>query len=158
MFTEAALPALPEIRNEIVRTYGPGTPERTELQAALRQMRSERAELPLYIGGKDVRTGRVEAARAPHEHSLVLGEAHLAGREEVQAAIAAANRAWHDWSRTSLTERAAIFLKAADLLAGPWRMRLNAATMLGQSKTAFQAEIDSACELIDFWRFNAHYM
>jgi 1-pyrroline-5-carboxylate dehydrogenase len=149
--------SLPELRNEPVRSYAPGTPERVALQEALRTMRAERIELPLVIGGMEVRTGRMEAAVAPHDHALVLADAHLAGRNEVKNAIAAARRAWHDWSRTAWTERAAIFLRAAELLAGPWRMRLNAATMLGQSKTAHQAEIDSAAELIDFLRFNVSF-
>lgn len=158
MFAESGLPGLPEIRNEAVRDYGPGTPARSELQAALRHMRAQRIELPLFIEGAEVRTGRLETAISPHDHAVVLADAHLAGPQEVQRAIAAASRASRSWSRTAWTERAAIFLKAADLLAGPWRMRLNAATMLGQSKTAHQAEIDSAAELIDFWRFNVSFM
>jgi 1-pyrroline-5-carboxylate dehydrogenase len=149
--------SLPELRNEPVRSYAPGTPERAALHEAIRTMRAARIELPLFIGGMEVRTGRLEAAVAPHDHALVLADAHLAGRNEVKNAIAAARRAWHDWSRTAWSERAAIFLKAAELLAGPWRMRLNAATMLGQSKTAHQAEIDSAAELIDFLRFNVSF-
>jgi 1-pyrroline-5-carboxylate dehydrogenase len=149
---------VPEIRNETVKSYAPGTPERAELQAALRQMYDERIELPLFIDGKEVRTGRKEPAVSPHEHAHVLADAHRAGGDEIRAAIRAANRAWQDWSRTDWRERASIFLKAADLLAGSWRMRLNAATMLGQSKTAHQAEIDSAAELIDFLRFNVQFM
>src|SRR5688572_5939367 len=94
----------------------------------------------------------------PHAKEHVLATVHQGGSEEVESAIKAAAEAWHDWSRTPLEARAAVFLKAAELLAGPWRATLNAATMLGQSKTAFQAEIDAACELIDFWRFNAHYL
>ena len=149
---------LPDIRNEPVRDYGPDSRDRAELQTTLRQMLAERIELPNVIDGKDLRTGRMERAVAPHAHATVLAESHMAGVEEIHAAIRAANRAWQDWSRSPWTERAAVFLKAADLLAGPWRMRLNAATMLGQSKTAHQAEIDAAAELIDFLRFNALFM
>lgn len=158
MSIESAMAALPQIRNETVRTYAPGTAERTELEAALRQMAGQRIELPMYIGGAAVRTGNLESSISPHDHALVLADAHMGGVAEVNAAIRAAQAAWHDWSRTSWSERAAIFLRAADLLAGPWRMRLNAATMLGQSKTAHQAEIDSAAELIDFLRFNVSFM
>ena len=115
-------------------------------------------QLPLIIGGKDVLTGRREAAIEPHDHCRTLAHAHLGGAAEVNTAIAAARRAWMEWSRTSPYDRAAVFLRAADLLSGPWRDRLDAATMLGQSKTVHQAEIDSAAELIDFWRFNAEFM
>ena len=121
-------------------------------------MTAECPELPLIIGGKDVLTGRREAAIEPHDHCRTLAHAHLGGAAEVNTAIAAARRAWMEWSRTSPYDRAAVFLQAADLLSGPWRDRLNAATMLGQSKTVHQAEIDSAAELIDFWRFNAEFM
>jgi 1-pyrroline-5-carboxylate dehydrogenase len=157
MSIEAALAELPFIRNEPVRTYAPGSSDRAELEGALRNMSEERIELPMYIGGATVRTGRLEPAIAPHNHRHVLADAHLGGATEVLAAIQAARNAWHDWSRASWTERAAVFLRAADLLAGPWRMRLNAATMLGQSKTAHQAEIDSAAELVDFFRFNVAF-
>jgi 1-pyrroline-5-carboxylate dehydrogenase len=112
----------------------------------------------MIIGGRDVLTGRREAAIEPHSHRRTLAHAHLGGAAEANAAIAAAGRAWIEWSRASQWDRAAVFLKAAELLSGPWRDRLNAATMLGQSKTVHQAEIDSAAELIDFWRFNVDYM
>ena len=121
-------------------------------------MGSEQIEIPLIIGGKEVRTGDVGEAVCPHDHRHVLATFHNAGAPEVEAAAAAAKAAWRDWSETSWEERASVLLRAADLLAGPWRDTVNAATMLGQSKTAFQAEIDSACELIDFWRFNPYFM
>jgi 1-pyrroline-5-carboxylate dehydrogenase len=150
--------SLPDIRNETVREYGPGSTDRAELQSALRRILAERIELPNVIDGKECCTGRTEPAVAPHAHATVLADSHIAGAQEIHAAIRAANRAWQDWSRTHWTQRAAIFLKAADLLAGPWRMRLNAATMLGQSKTVHQAEIDAAAELVDFLRFNVLFM
>jgi 1-pyrroline-5-carboxylate dehydrogenase len=145
-------------RNEPVKDYAPGSPERAALKAELKRMSGERIELPLVIGGKEVRTGRLETAVMPHDHRHVLADAHLAGPVEVRAAIDAAAKAWPQWSRAPWRERAAVFLRAADLLANERRQLLNAATMLGQSKTAFQAEIDSACELIDFWRFNVDFM
>jgi 1-pyrroline-5-carboxylate dehydrogenase len=144
--------------NEPVRAYASGSVERVALQAALGAMAGEQTEMPLVIGGKAVRTGNLQSAIAPHAHAQVLGEAHLAGAGEIAAAIAAAKAAWPDWSRTDAEARARVFLKAADLIAGPWRDRLNAATMLGQSKTAHQAEIDAAAELIDFLRFNVAFM
>ena len=144
--------------NEAVRSYAPGSGERASLQAALARMTGERIELPLVIGGRAVTTGRLEAAVMPHAHRHVLADAHLAEPVHVQMAVEAARRAHHDWAAMPWEDRAAIFLRAADLLAGPWRDRLNAATMLGQSKTAHQAEIDAAAELIDFWRFNVAFM
>jgi 1-pyrroline-5-carboxylate dehydrogenase len=147
-----------EVQNEPVRTYAPGSAERASLRAALGTMAGTLAELPLMIGGREVRTGKLETAIAPHDHAHVLAEAHLAGTPETATAIAAAKAAWHDWSRTPWEARARIFLKAADLVSGSWRDRLNAATMLGQSKTVHQAEIDAAAELADFLRFNARFM
>jgi 1-pyrroline-5-carboxylate dehydrogenase len=147
-----------EPSNEAVREYAPGSAERAALEGAVAAMAGERAELPLVIAGKEVRTGRLQPAIAPHAHARVLAVAHLAGPAEIAGAIAAAKAAWPDWSRTDWENRARIFLKAADLIAGPWRGRLNAATMLGQSKTAHQAEIDAAAELIDFLRFNVAFM
>jgi 1-pyrroline-5-carboxylate dehydrogenase len=149
---------LPEPKNEPVKEYAPGSPERQEILAKLSEMRSQRIELPLVIGGEDVRTGETVEAVMPHAKEHVLADVHQGGAAEVERAIAAAGESWHDWSRTPWEERAAVFLRAAELLAGPWRATLNAATMLGQSKTVHQAEIDSACELIDFWRFNPVYM
>ena len=149
---------LPLPANEPVRGYAPGSPERASLTAAIERMAADEVEMPLLIGGQEVETGRFARAAVPHDHSRVLGRAHLAGAAEVRQAIAAACRARHDWSRQPWSERAGVFLRAADLLAGPWRDRLNAATMLGQSKTVHQAEIDAAAELADFWQFNAAYM
>jgi 1-pyrroline-5-carboxylate dehydrogenase len=149
---------LPAPENEPVRAYRPGTPETGSLQWKLREMLAERIEIPLVIGGEEVRTGQTFEAICPHDHGHVLATVHQAGAPEVERAIAAAGRAWREWSEMPWEARAAVFLKAAELLAGPWRDRVNAATMLNQSKTVFQAEIDSACELIDFWRFNPAYM
>jgi 1-pyrroline-5-carboxylate dehydrogenase len=144
--------------NEPVRSYAPGSPEKQSLKQRLNEMMNERIEIPLIIGGKEVRSGDVGEAVCPHDHKHVLATFHNAGAPEVEAAAEAAKGAWREWSETSWEERASLLLRAADLLAGPWRDTVNAATMLGQSKTVFQAEIDSACELIDFWRFNPYFM
>ncbi len=149
---------VPEPHNEPVLGYEPGSPERDELRSRLGELSSERLEIPLVIGGEDVQTGDTFEAVMPHKRSHVLADVNKGGAAEVDRAIAAAADAWEDWSRTPWEDRAAVFLRAAELLAGPWRQTLNAATMLGQSKTAHQAEIDAACELIDFWRFNVQYM
>jgi 1-pyrroline-5-carboxylate dehydrogenase len=143
--------------NEPQRTYAPGTPERASLQARLAELAADRTDLPLVIGGREVRDGHTVPAVMPHRTAHVLGTVHWAGKREMEQAIAAAADAWPDWSRLPWTERTAVFLRVADLLAGPWRDTLNAATMLGQSKTAHQAEIDAACELADFLRFNVAY-
>jgi 1-pyrroline-5-carboxylate dehydrogenase len=145
-------------RNEPVLSYAPDSPERARLEATLRQMAGETLDMPMFVDGREIRTGNADEVRMPHDHGHVLGNAHTAGKNEIAAAIAAARGAWRDWSRRSWIERAGIFLRAADLLAGEWRAILNAATMLGQSKTAHQAEIDSAAELIDFFRFNVQFM
>jgi 1-pyrroline-5-carboxylate dehydrogenase len=154
-----SLPAsLPAPRNEPVLSYAPGTPERASLRATLRDMAAARRPLPMVIGGREQGArGEPMPVRAPHDHSVVLGDTHQSTPEDVAAAVEAAVQAWRSWSRTSFETRAAVFLRAADLLAGPWRDRLNAATMLGQSKTVQQAEIDAACELADFWRWNVHF-
>ena len=144
--------------NEPVRDYAPGSPERESLQRRLAELSGERVEIPLVIGGKDVRTGATKPAVAPHDKDHVLADVHQGTSEHVTEAIDAAAAAAHDWSRLPAEDRAAVFLRAADLLAGTWRDRLLAATMLGQSKTAQQAEIDAACELIDFLRFNVEFM
>jgi 1-pyrroline-5-carboxylate dehydrogenase len=149
---------VPEPHNEPVRSYAPGSPEREELRLRLQQLESQQLEIPLVIGGERVHTGDTFETVQPHKRSHVLAEVHKGGPNEVERAIAAAGEAWEGWSRTPWEERAAILLRASELLAGPWRQTLNAATMLGQSKTAHQAEIDAACELIDFWRFNVTYM
>jgi 1-pyrroline-5-carboxylate dehydrogenase len=141
-----------------VLEYAPGSPERAELERRLREMRAERIEIPLVIGGRDVTTGDTRPAVMPHDREHVLADVHQAGAEHVQQAIEASAAAWEEWSRWPWEERAAVFLRAAELLAGPWRATLNAATMLGQSKTAHQAEIDAACELADFLRFNVEFM
>jgi len=143
--------------NEPVKAYSPGSPEKAEVKARLESMSEERLDIPLVIGGKEVRTGDRAQAVMPHDHRHVLADWHRASREHVLAAVEAAARAHREWSRWPWEDRAAVFLKAAELLATTWRSTLNAATMLGQSKTVFQAEIDSACELIDFWRYNPAY-
>jgi 1-pyrroline-5-carboxylate dehydrogenase len=148
----------PAAVNEPVRGYEPGSPHRESLRARLAEMERERLDIPLVIGGEDVRTGTTRDAVMPHRKEHVLGDVHQGGAAEVERAIASAGEAWHDWHRLPWEERAAVFLRAAELLAGPWRDTLNAATMLGQSKTAHQAEIDAACELVDFLRFNVQFM
>jgi 1-pyrroline-5-carboxylate dehydrogenase len=148
---------IPSPRNEPVLNYAPGSPERAALKAELKAMGTSVTDIPAVINGQDVRGGKTVKVVAPHRHSQHLGTTHQADGRAIGNAIAAARRAQRDWSRWRFEDRAAVFLRAADLLAGPWRQRLNAATMLGQSKTVFQAEIDSACEIIDFLRFNVHF-
>ncbi|HEY1960560.1 MAG TPA: L-glutamate gamma-semialdehyde dehydrogenase [Polyangiaceae bacterium] len=148
---------LPEPTNEPVLSYGPGSPERKTLKEALAKMAGERAEIPHVVGGREIFEGETFPVRAPHDHALELGRAHQGGGAITDKAITAALAAAPAWAATSFEERARVLLRAASLLAGPWRATLNAATMLGQSKTAYQAEIDSACELIDFLRFNVHF-
>ena len=143
--------------NEPVLSYGPGSPERDRIRARLKVLKAETVEIPVVAGGREIRTGQTGEIRPPHELAHTLGVYHKAQGEHVGQAIDAALAARSDWSRMGLDQRAAIFLTAADLLAGPWRDTLNAATMLGQSKNVFQAEIDAACELIDFLRFNVHF-
>jgi len=144
-------------KNEPARDYAPGSPERARLQAKLQELATQTIEVPLVIGGKEIRTGRLARAVMPHDHGHVLAEVHLGGEAEVQLAIQAATRAKAAWAALPWEARVSVFLKAAELLAGPHRDVLNAATMLGQSKTCHQAEIDSACELADFYRFNSFY-
>jgi 1-pyrroline-5-carboxylate dehydrogenase len=143
--------------NDPNRTYAPGSPERADLKARLKIMSADKLDIPLVIGGREIRTGRTAQSVMPHNHRHVLAEYHLAGAEHVQQAIAAAAEAQREWGSWPWEERAAVLLRAAELLATSWRSTLNAATMLGQSKTAFQAEIDAASEMIDFWRFNTHF-
>ena len=143
--------------NELVKSYAPGSPERAALKDRLRSMSSERIDIPNIIGGKEVHTGELAESVMPHNHRHVLAHWHRASAASIDQAIAAAKEAAKDWANWAWEDRAAVFLKAAELLATTWRPTVNAATMLGQSKTAYQAEIDAACELIDFWRFNPHY-
>ncbi|MEM6335893.1 MAG: aldehyde dehydrogenase family protein, partial [Bacteroidota bacterium] len=149
---------VPSPVNEPVLSYAPGTPEREAQKQALAALKQETFEITPIINGKRVPTGRTETVYAPHERAHEIGTVHKAGAPEVEQAIAASMAARAEWSALPWEQRASVFLKAADLLAGPWRARMNAATMLGQSKNVHQAEIDSACELIDFFRFNVAYM
>ncbi len=144
--------------NEPIKTYAPGSPERQQLKKALQNLSETPIEIPLIIGGQEIKTGDIAEIRSPSNKSLLLGTYHRAGAEHIQMAIEASLKARNEWASLPWQERAAVFLKAATLLSGQWRMTLNAATMLGQGKNPFQAEIDSACELIDFWNFNVQYM
>jgi 1-pyrroline-5-carboxylate dehydrogenase len=143
--------------NETVKSYAPKSPERAALKERLRSMAGEKIEIPLIVGGKEIRTGDLADTVMPHNHRHVLARWHRATESSIDDAIRASQEAAKDWATWSWEDRAAVFLKAAELLATTWRPTLNAATMLGQSKTAFQAEIDSAAELVDFWRFNPFY-
>jgi 1-pyrroline-5-carboxylate dehydrogenase len=143
--------------NEPIKSYAPNSPERASLKARLASMSKERIEIPLIIGGEEIRTGKTQQAVMPFDHKHVLADWHMAEPAHVQKAIRAALQARKDWANWPWEDRAAILLRAAELLATTWRDTVNAATMLGQAKTVFQAEIDSACELIDFWRFNVGY-
>ena len=147
----------PVALNEPVRAYAPGSPERESLQTAYAAMEKETATIGPVVNGERLETGRLDTVVAPHEHARTLATVHKARPEDVEAAIAAALEARHDWARAPWTDRAAVLLRAADLLAGPFRDRMNAATMLGQSKNAYQAEIDAACEMVDFFRFNVQF-
>jgi 1-pyrroline-5-carboxylate dehydrogenase len=147
-----------EPKNEPVLTYGPGTPERKALRKALEELKGEVRDIPMYIDGQEVRSGDKKEIRPPHEISHLLGHFHASTEQHVHDAIDSALKARESWAATSWEHRAAIFMKAADLLAGKYRYRMNAATMLGQSKNSYQAEIDAACELIDFLRFNVHFL
>ena len=149
---------VPAPRNEPVLNYAPGSPEKAALRAQLDTFAADSIEIPLIIGGRNVTTGDLGTCILPHDHRRSLGTYHKGNAETVNQAIAAADAARADWSAMPWESRAAIFLRAAELLAGRYRPVLNAATMLNQSKTVFQAEIDAACELIDFWRFNASYL
>ena len=148
---------IPTPRNEPVLSYAPGTPERAALKQALEAQGGDRVDIPVVVGSEERRSGRVQNVVSPHRHAHVLAETHQADKQAIADAIVSAVDAQKEWASWRFEDRAAVFLKAADLLAGSWRARINAATMLGQSKTAFQAEIDSACELIDFLRFNVAF-
>ena len=149
---------VPQPINEPVKSYAPGSPERAELKAALEQGRSQEVDIPQYIGGEEIFTDKKHKVTPPHDHQHVLGYFHEGDASHVEMAIEAALSAREAWADLAWEQRAAIFLKAADLIAGPYRAKINAATMLGQSKSAYQAEIDAACEYIDFLRFNVQYM
>ncbi|HEX5633668.1 MAG TPA: L-glutamate gamma-semialdehyde dehydrogenase [Gemmatimonadales bacterium] len=153
----SGLPNIPAPINEPVLAYAPGSPERATLKAELARLSGEVADIPAIVNGREVRSGHLLEVRAPHRHRHVIARAHMADDETIRAAARAAVEAQHDWAALRFEDRAAVFLRAAELLATRRRALVNAATMLGQSKTAFQAEIDSACELIDFFRFNVHY-
>ncbi len=149
---------VPKAENEPVYSYAPGTIERKALKEAVAEARSQQIEIPMYIGGKEVKSGNLVEMHPPHDINHSLGHYHKGDASHVQMAIDAALKAKEDWANMPWRSRAAIFLKAASLLAGPYRYKMNAATMLAQSKTAFQAEIDSACEAIDFWKYNVQFM
>jgi len=150
--------SVPIPRNEPVLSYAPGSKERQELKEKLKEISSKTIEIPIIIGGKEYKTGNMGECRCPHDHKMLLARYHKMTPALAKQAVKTAIRARDEWAEMPWESRAGIFLKMADLLAGPWRQTLNAATMLGQSKTPFQAEIDSACELVDFYRFNTYYM
>jgi 1-pyrroline-5-carboxylate dehydrogenase len=149
---------VPKAVNEPVKSYAPNSPEKEAVLAAYKKMWNETIEVPLYIGSEEIKTGNTQKMTAPHDHKHVVGTYHLAEKKHVDKAIASALEARNKWSKMPWQDRAAIFLKAAELIAGPYRAKINAATMIGQSKTVFQAEIDASCELIDFLRFNVEFM
>jgi 1-pyrroline-5-carboxylate dehydrogenase len=150
--------SLPMPANEPVLNYTPGSPERVRLQSVLAELKSEVVDVPMYIGNAEVRTGKTVEIRPPHEHGHLLGQFHTGEAKHVNMAIEAALEAKSSWEAMPWESRAAIFLKAADLIAGRYRPFMNGTTMLGQSKTVYQAEIDSACEIVDFLRFNVHFL
>ncbi|CAM3459931.1 L-glutamate gamma-semialdehyde dehydrogenase [Flavobacterium longum] len=149
---------VPTAVNEPVKTYKPGSPEKEAVLAEYKRMWNEKIDMPLYIGAEEVRTGNLREMRPPHDHQHVVGHYHKAEKKHVEQAIAAALSAKNDWENLPWEQRAGIFLKAAELIAGPYRAKMNAATMIAQSKNIFQAEIDAACELIDFLRYNVEFM
>ena len=152
-----AYASVPEPENEPVLSYAPGSEERRDVKERLQEMRNETVEIPAIIDGEAVKTGTTSRVAPPHDHQHTLGHVHQAGADEVDRAITAALEAKAEWAAMDFSDRAAVFLRAADLLAGPYRDTINAATMLGQGKSIHQAEIDAACELIDFLRFNVHF-
>ena len=149
---------VPKAKNEIVKSYRPGSPERKEVIETYQKMMSSFTEVPMYINGKDVKSNSKKNISPPHDHQKIVGEYYIAEPKHIDAAIDSALAAKENWENMSWENRSAIFLKAAELIAGPYRSKINAATMIGQSKTVHQAEIDSACELIDFLRFNVEYV
>jgi len=148
---------VPRPSNEPIKDYAPGSPERELLKGTVAKMWGDQIEVPLVIGGEEIRTGNTYDLGSPHDHGHVIAKVHTASPEHVDQAVKASRKAWREWSATPFSTRASVFLKAAELLAGPYRAILNASTMIGQSKTSHQAEIDSACELIDFYRFNVYF-
>src|SRR5450759_96125 len=153
----AGIRRVPTPVNEPNKSYAPGSPEKVELKARLKSMAAEQIEIPLIIGGREIRTGRTAKSVMPHDHGHVLAEYHMAGPEHIRQAIDASAAARREWSAWPWEDRAAVLLRAAEPLATSWRSTINAATMLGQSKTVFQSEIDAASEMIDFWRFNSYF-
>ncbi|MGO3154793.1 MAG: L-glutamate gamma-semialdehyde dehydrogenase [Mesonia sp.] len=149
---------VPPAVNEPIKSYAPGTPEREEVLLMYKDMYNTKVDVPLYIGSEEVRTKNTATIHPPHDHKHNLGVYHLAEKKHINKAIDAAMDARHKWAKLPWEQRAAVFLKAADLIAGPYRQKMNASTMIGQSKNVFQAEIDSACEIVDFLRFNVEYM
>jgi len=149
---------VPKAINEPIKSYAPGSPERESIQKMYKKVYNEKAEVPLYIGSEEIKTGHTKSIRPPHDHQHEVGIFHNAEEKHVEQAIDSALEARKKWAKLPWEQRAAVFLKAADLIAGPYRDRINATTMIGQSKTVLQAEIDSACELCDFLRFNVEYM
>ncbi len=149
---------VPKAVNEPVKSYAPNSPERKELLATYKKMYNEKVDIPFYIGGKEIRTGKTVSIHPPHDHKHTVGHFHTAEKSHIEEAVNVALNAREKWAATPWQDRAAIFLKAAELLAGPYRARMNAATMIGQSKNVFQAEIDAACEMIDFFKFNVEFM
>jgi 1-pyrroline-5-carboxylate dehydrogenase len=149
---------VPQAKNEPIKSYVPGSAEREELKETLRQFMKEKKDIPMHIGGKEIRTGKTVAISPPHNHKHIVGHYHKGNASHVKKAIEAAMKAKDSWANMPWEQRAAIFLRAADLMAGPYRAAMNAATMIGQSKNVFQAEIDAVCELVDFFRFNVQFM
>ena len=149
---------VPTAINEPVKSYAPGTPERETVSAQYKEYFGGNVDVPMYIGAEEVRTGNTRNMTPPHDHQHVVGQYHLAEKSHAENAIASALEARKEWSQMPWEQRAAIFLRAAELVAGPYRAKINAATMIAQSKTIHQAEIDAACEYIDFLRFNVEFM
>ncbi|TYB79249.1 L-glutamate gamma-semialdehyde dehydrogenase [Bizionia myxarmorum] len=149
---------VPTAVNEPVKSYAPGSPEREEVLKAYKDMYNGQVDVPMYINGKDVKTGNTRTMSPPHDHKHIVGTYHLAEKKHIEDAISTALEARKEWSQMPWEQRAGIFLKAAELIAGPYRAKINAATMIAQSKNIYQAEIDAACELIDFLRFNVQFM
>jgi len=150
--------SVPKAYNEPIKSYAPGTPEKKELKEALARMRSQEIEIPMFIGGEEIFTNDKRSMHPPHDHKHLLGHYNYGTEDHVHKAIDAALEARQSWQSLPWEQRASIFLKAADLVSGPYRAKINAATMLAQSKNVFQSEIDAACEMADFFRFNVQFM